>query len=210
MLQLSLAVSLLATIALAQQPGAYTPEVHPTLPSEVCTRAGCKAVNTSIVLDSNYRWLHEVGGYDNCVVNGFNTTICPNATACGQNCALEGVDYSSYGIATSGNALTLNLFTNNGTDASSPRVYLLQNDTAYAKFQVLNKEFTYDVDVSKVPCGVNGALYFSEMSTSGDASAINAAGAKYGTGYCDAQCPKNNFVAGEVFLSISRISNPTC
>jgi len=76
----------------------------------------------------------------------------------------------------------------------------LQNDTAYAKFQVLNKEFTYDVDVSKVPCGVNGALYFSEMSTSGDASAINAAGAKYGTGYCDAQCPKNNFVAGEANL----------
>ena len=27
-----------------------------------------------------------------------------------------------------------------------------------------NKEFTFDVDVSKLPCGINGALYFSQMS----------------------------------------------
>jgi len=50
------------------------------------------------------------------------------------------------------------------------------------------------VDVSKVPCGVNGALYFSEMSVDGGASDLNTAGAKYGTGYCDAQCPRNNFL----------------
>jgi cellulose 1,4-beta-cellobiosidase len=68
-------------------------------------------------------------------------------------------------------------------------------------FKLLNREITYDVDVSKVGCGVNGALYLSEMSASGDASNINKAGAKYGTGYCDAQCPKNNFISGEANLN---------
>lgn len=48
--------------------------------------------------------------------------------------------------------------------------------------------------VSKVPCGVNSVLYLSEMSTTVDAGALNAAGAKYRTGYCDAQCQVNNFV----------------
>jgi len=37
-----------------------------------------------------------------------------------------------------------------------------------------------------MPCGLNGALYFVQMDADGDASATNAAGAKYGTGYCDA------------------------
>jgi cellulose 1,4-beta-cellobiosidase len=36
------------------------------------------------------------------------------------------------------------------------------------------------------------------MAANGDASALNKAGPKYGTGYCDAQCPKNTFVKGVV------------
>jgi len=48
-----------------------------------------------------------------------------------------------------------------------------------------------------MPCGLNGALYFVQMSANGDASATNAAGAKYGTGYCDAQCPHDiKFIDG--------------
>ncbi|MCJ1314685.1 hypothetical protein MMC25_008367 [Agyrium rufum] len=197
----SLTILALAATALAQQPGAYTPEVHPLLPSQRCTIFGCKTVNTSVVLDAAYRWLHNVGGYDACAPNGFSPTYCPTVEACGKNCALEGVDYTGTGITTSGNALTLNLFTNNGTVASSPRVYLLQDENNYESFRLLGKEFTYDVDVSLVPCGVNGALYFSEMSADGDASKTNVAGAKYGTGYCDAQCPKNNFVNGKANLN---------
>ncbi|RDL41000.1 uncharacterized protein BP5553_00979 [Venustampulla echinocandica] len=202
--KLGLAASLLIASAAAQQPGAYTPEVHPTLISEECTTSGgCVKVNTSVVLDANYRWLHNVGGYDNCAPQSFNSTICPDVETCAKNCALEGVDYASYGIKAEGDTLTLNLFKTEGnvTSMSSPRVYLLANDTAYDMFQLLNREITFDVDISKGGCGVNGALYLSEMSATGGASDLNTAGAAYGTGYCDAQCPKQKFVNGKANLN---------
>jgi len=56
------------------------------------------------------------------------------------------------------------------------------------------------VDVSNLPCGLNGALYFVEMDRDGGLSKYpgNKAGAKYGTGYCDAQCPHDlKFINGE-------------
>merc|ERR1719211_170342 len=56
-------------------------------------------------------------------------------------------------------------------------------------FYLPNKEFTFDVDVSNLPCGLNGALYFVEMDEAGGKYPTNTAGASYGTGYCDAQCP---------------------
>jgi cellulose 1,4-beta-cellobiosidase len=136
------------------------------------------------------------GGYANCVVNGaFNTTFCPDVATCAKECALEGVDYSTYGIKTDGDAA------NNVTKESSPRVYLLANDSMYDVLRLLNQEFTFDVDVSQVSCSVNGALYLSEMSATGEASDLKVAGAKYGTGYCDARCPVNNFVAGVVSIA---------
>lgn len=69
---------------------------------------------------------------------------------------------------------------------SLPRVYLLQGDTVYDLFKLLNQEITFDMGVSKVPCG---ALYFSEMSLIAGTNALNAAGAK---------CPKQNLVNGGV------------
>jgi cellulose 1,4-beta-cellobiosidase len=51
-----------------------------------------------------------------------------------------------------------------------------------------------------MPCGLNGALYFSEMPADGGKSKYptNKAGAKYGTGYCDAQCPHDiKWIHGE-------------
>jgi cellulose 1,4-beta-cellobiosidase len=80
------------------------------------------------------------------------------------------------------------------------RVYLMAGEDKYRMFNLLNKEFTFDVDVSKLPCGVNGAVYFSEMDEDGGLSRFegNKAGAKYGTGYCDAQCPRDiKFINGE-------------
>lgn len=92
-----------------------------------------------------------------------------------------------YGITTSGNALTLKFVTR--TDVGS-RVYLMADDNNYQMFKLKNQEFTFDLDVSNLPCCLNGALYFSLMDADGSkAKYTNKAGAKYGTGYCDAQCP---------------------
>jgi len=198
---LILSAAALASTTLAQQMGKMTPEVHPHLPSWECTvKGGCVQKNTSVVLDSDYRWLHTVNGTDNCKGNGLVKSLCPDAKTCSANCALEGADYPSYGIVTNGSELTLNLFVNKptGLSKSSPRVYLLSNDTTYDMFSMLNREIAFDVDLSKLPCGTNGALYFSEMLPNGGHSDLNPAGAKYGTGYCDAQCPSPPFINGEV------------
>jgi hypothetical protein len=63
---------------------------------------------------------------------------------------------------------------------------------------MVNKEITFDVDTSTLGCGTNGALYFSEMYDDGGSSKFpsNKAGAAYGTGYCDAQCPKDGKFIG--------------
>ncbi len=66
---------------------------------------------------------------------------------------------------------------------------------------LLGNEFTFDVDVSNLGCGLNGALYFVEMDQDGGISRFpaNKAGSKYGTGYCDTQCPHDiKFINGEV------------
>jgi cellulose 1,4-beta-cellobiosidase len=67
------------------------------------------------------------------------------------------------------------------------RMYMMADSDNYEMFKLKNREFTVDVDVSTLPCGVNGALYFVEMSANGDkGKGANSAGARYGTGYCDA------------------------
>lgn len=61
----------------------------------------------------------------------------------------------------------------------------METDTKYQMFNLINKEFTFDVDVSNLPCGLNGALYFVEMASDGGlGKGNNKAGAKYGTGTC--------------------------
>ena len=80
------------------------------------------------------------------------------------------------------------------------RIYLLDDEVDYMVWKLKNKEYTFDVDVSNLPCGLNGATYFVEMQRDGGLSeyAGNKAGAKYGTGYCDAQCPHDiKFINGE-------------
>ena len=66
-------------------------------------------------------------------------------------------------------------------------------------FRLKNKEFTFDVDVSELGCGINGALYFVEMEEDGGLKYPgNKAGPNYGTGYCDAQCPHDiKWIYGE-------------
>lgn len=192
----------LAAVVCGQQVGTNTPETHPSMSWQKCTSSGCTTVQGSVVLDSNWRWLHTTTGYTNCYTgNTWNTTLCPDGVTCAQNCALDGADYSgTYGVTTSGNALTLKFVTNGQQKNIGSRLYLMADDSHYQMFKLLNQEFTFDVDVSNLPCGLNGALYFSQMDADGGLSKYpgNKAGAKYGTGYCDSQCPRDiKFINGE-------------
>ncbi|KAK4961763.1 hypothetical protein LTR10_002254 [Elasticomyces elasticus] len=185
----------------AQQAGTLTAEVHPKLSVSKCAAGGtCTAEQHTIVLDANWRWLHSTSGATNCYDgNTWNSALCPDPVTCAANCALDGGDYSgTYGIKASGTSLSLQLVT--GSNSGS-RSYLMDTtDTKYQEFNLLNQEFTFDVDVSKLPCGLNGALYFVQMAADGGVAdyPTNKAGAKYGTGYCDAQCPQDiKFIGGK-------------
>ncbi|KIM25002.1 carbohydrate-binding module family 1 protein [Serendipita vermifera MAFF 305830] len=198
-----LSFSLLA-VAYGQQVGTNQAEVHPSLTWQVCAAGGsCTTQQATIVIDANWRWLHSTSGFTNCYTgNAWDTTLCPDPVTCAKNCAVEGASYAStYGITTSGNALTMKFVTKSANTNIGSRVYLMASDnTNYQMFKLKNHEFTFDVDVSNLPCGLNGALYFSNMKADGGLSTEpnNKAGAKYGTGYCDAQCPHDiKFIKGE-------------
>ncbi|RDB20782.1 Exoglucanase [Hypsizygus marmoreus] len=198
-----ISLSFLAVVC-AQQVGTSTAETHPKLSWQKCTKSGgCVTQSTgNVVLDANWRWVHNVGGYTNCYTgNTWDATLCPDSKTCATNCALDGADYpGTYGVTTSGNALTLKFVTSSAQKNIGSRLYLMNSDSKYELFKVLNQEFTFDVDVSNLPCGLNGALYFSEMDADGGMAKYptNKAGAKYGTGYCDSQCPRDiKFIAGE-------------
>ncbi|CAL1700334.1 unnamed protein product [Somion occarium] len=195
-----LSFTFLATVY-GQQAGTQTAETHPKISIQQCTASGCTTQNSAVTLDSNWRWLHTTTGYTNCYTgNDWDATLCPDPTTCASNCALDGADYGgTYGITTTGNALTLKFVT--GSNVGS-RVYLLApgSDTTYQEFKLKNQEFTFDVDMSNLPCGLNGAVYLVNMDADGGMAKFptNKAGAKYGTGYCDSQCPHDiKFINGE-------------
>jgi cellulose 1,4-beta-cellobiosidase len=205
MLSAALAFSALLVTARAQQAGTLTTETHPPLTVSECTASGCTTQSSSIVIDGNWRWLHTTTGYTDCYTgNTWNATICLDGATCSTNCALDGADYSgTYGITTSGNSLELNFVTKGTNTNVGSRTYLMAagSQTEYQMLSLMNQEFAFDVDVSNLPCGLNGALYFSEMDADGGMAkySTNKAGTKYGTGYCDAQCPQDvKFINGEV------------
>ncbi|KAG6916417.1 hypothetical protein DXG01_006945, partial [Tephrocybe rancida] len=196
------ALSFLAIVS-AQQVATTTPEVHPKLPWYKCTKAGgCISQSSgSVVVDANWRWTHNASGTNCYTGNTWNSAICPDDVTCAANCGLDGAAYAgTYGVTTNGDALTLNFVTYASQKNIGSRLYLLNSDTQYEMFKLVGQEFTFDVDVSKLPCGLNGALYFTEMDADGGMAKYpaNKAGAKYGTGYCDAQCPRDlKFIAGQ-------------
>lgn len=179
--------STLLAVARGQQVGTYKTETHPSLTWQTCTsKTSCTTQNGKVVIDSNWRWVHSTSSSTNCYTgNTWDATLCPNDVTCAANCALDGADYSgTYGVTASGNSLKLNFVTkSSGTNIGS-RLYLMASDTAYQTFNLLNQEFSFDVDVSNLPCGLNGALYFVAMDADGGLAkySTNKAGAKYGTG----------------------------
>ncbi|KAH7125978.1 concanavalin A-like lectin/glucanase domain-containing protein [Dactylonectria macrodidyma] len=195
-----LILSLVAQLAAGQTPG-NTTEVHPKLDTFRCTViGGCKKQANYIVVDSSQHPIHQATNNLDCGSwgNPPNATACPDAASCAKNCIIEGIpDYTTHGVTTSGTELRLQQRYRNTT--ISPRVYLLEeNKEKYDMLYLTGSEFTFDVEMSKLPCGMNSALYLSEMLPDGGQSLSphNKAGPYYGTGYCDAQCFVTPFING--------------
>lgn len=201
------ALALLAASVQAQTMASGT-ENHPRLTTYKCTKAGgCQARTNYLVLDNLAHPVQQLNNPNaNCGDWGEkpDPAACPDAETCQRNCIVQPIaDYSRYGVTVNGDALKLDQLGNNG-NVVSPRVYLLEeNKERYEMLQLTGGELAFDVDISKLPCGMNGALYLSEMEADGGKATtpLNKAGARYGTGYCDAQCYTTPFVNGAVSYS---------
>jgi len=180
------AAPLLVGLTSAQTVGSQQTETHPKMTWKKCSgKASCTTVNGEVVIDSNWRWLHDSNG-KNCYDGNEWTSACSSATDCASKCQVEGANYgTTYGASASGDALTLKFVTKHeyGTNIGS-RFYLMNGATKYQMFTLMNNEFTFDVDLSTVECGINSALYFVAMDEDGGMAKYpsNKAGAKYGTG----------------------------
>jgi len=197
---LTLVAISLASVATALKVGTDTQETHPRLNWQRCTSGGCQNVNAEVVIDANWRWIHN-GQYQNCYDGNDWTDVCSDNVDCAEVCHIEGARYQeTYGVTTSGDELKLKFVTKHqyGTNVGS-RMYLMENTDTYQMFDLLGNEFTFDVDLSTVACGLNSALYFVPMEADGGVSQFssNEAGAKYGTGYCDSQCARDLKFVGD-------------
>jgi len=192
--------------AIAQQVSTQMAETHPTMWMQECTSDGCSWARGEVVIDANWRWINRDG--QNCYMddNSWNNAYCSDPQACAENCGLDGADYwNTYGVSTNlyQDALSLNFVTHGAySNNYGSRLYYMDSNETYKLFMLMNREFSIDVDVSKLPCGLNGAVYFVEMDQKGDYNGgSNKAGATYGTGYCDAQCPHDiKFIKGQANL----------
>lgn len=192
------------SVVVAQSPD-NTTEAHPKLTTYKCTTAGgCVAQNSALVLEASQHTIYQRDHPDlNCGDYGSapNATVCPDQETCQKSCAIGGIsDYTAHGVYTNGSDLTLVMLGENDVEYS-PRIYLMNEaENAYEVLQLTGQEFTFDVDMAKLPCGMNSALYFVEMDGKGGQSSTNlsVAGAPYGTGYCDAQCYTTPFANGLV------------
>merc|ERR1712151_653406 len=182
-----------------------------------CTATGqCTNKDLKVTLDANWRWLHRSNSTDNCYEGDqWDSTLCSDPLQCAQECVLEGVTLerykSTYGIEQIENGVKLNYVTDHehGTNVGS-RLYMLdESGEKYKMFFLKIREVAMTFDVSHAFCGMNGAMYFVEMDQDGGKGlGANAAGAAYGTGYCDAQCPHDiKFISGEA-NSIDWNGNP--
>ncbi|EFX81267.1 hypothetical protein DAPPUDRAFT_242598 [Daphnia pulex] len=63
-------------------------------------------------------------------------------------------------------------------------------DITFSTEYLLNKELSFEVDVTACGCGMNSALrYFISMKSDGGQASFGYTGATYGTGYCDDSQP---------------------
>jgi len=198
---LALAALCLLGAARAQRVDTSKGEQHPRVAIQHCTAAGCAAQQASVTLDSQWRQVLDPSTGTNCFEAGsWNPALCSDPSACASTCALAGLDLADYatkyGVSQVNGGVQLKYVNEHNSIGS--RLYLMETDDRYKMLRLKNREVAFDVDVSKLPCGLNGAVYFSEMEADGGLGGLNKAGAKYGTGYCDAQCPHDvKFMEGK-------------
>merc|ERR1719336_3143589 len=131
----------------AQQAGKGQIEMPPPVAVAKCTKQGCEMEQYFATMDANWRWTHgqtckegQCSSGPNCYTGSeWDETLCEDPEACGKNCALEGITAQQYA-----------------------RTYGVTPLPGGVKLK--NREFTMDVDVSTLECGMNGAVYFSEMA----------------------------------------------
>jgi len=117
-----------SSFAVAQQAGEVTLEESPSMSLQTCSNSdGCRVENAGLVLDANWRWVHAVGGYNNCYVNGnWDPALCPDPETCQLNCAVEGVNAegykNTYGVHHEADGVRLD-FTSTGGNVGS-RLYI--------------------------------------------------------------------------------------
>lgn len=149
------ALAALLSAAQAQSVCTLKTETHPSMSWQKCSSGGsCSTVQGSVVVDANWRWTHSTEGSTNCYTgNKWDSSICSTDKDCASKCCVDGADYqATYGIQTSGNALTLKFVQENSSGKNiGSRTYLMESDTKYQMFNLLNNEFTFDVDVSNLP-----------------------------------------------------------
>nr|CAH0101960.1 unnamed protein product [Daphnia galeata] len=75
--------------------------------------------------------------------------------------------------------------------ATGPRIYLIagSGSNKYQMVYLLNRELSFDVDLSTVGCGFDASLFFVAMEEDGGMASNGYTGPVYGTGGCDAQLP---------------------
>ncbi len=191
-------------LAEAQKVGNLENETHPRLQWSSCAAGGgCEKQDGELTLDANFRWLHRVDSYMSCFDgNTWNERVCSTVENCTNTCALEGADYAKvYGVKTANDSVSLRFRTNFDFAYNvGSRLFLMESKHRYQMFTLKDNELAFDVDLSTVECGINSALYFVPMDPDGGQARYptNAAGAEYGTGYCDASCPRSlKFVGGK-------------
>jgi len=203
---LSKAVLLAVFLKLVAAQTPLTPEGDELAPitTYTCTKAGgCVKKQSYIVLDEDLHPKYQKANPSlSCGSWGAPppVSVCPTEEACAENCVIESLsraDYEAKGVKTKGSALYLDMLKDSDLSSLSPRVYLLDSDKKYYDMlQLTGQELTFTVDSSKLPCGMNGALYLSEMQKNGGTSPLNKVGAVRGGGYCDAQCFTFPFLEG--------------
>jgi len=203
-----LTLSILSPSVAQQASETYEQEQGPKIDLRVCTAPGsCNKLSTKLTMDSNWRWIHKVGTYKNCYTgNEWNTEYCPDPDTCAKDCALEGASKAkyegTYGVEEIPNGISMKFVSKHkyGVNVGS-RLFFMAGERSenYYMFKLKNEEIAFDADMSQLECGMNGAVYLIEMDENGGKGKnSNAAGAKFGTGYCDAQCPHDiKFVDGK-------------